>query len=84
MANFVCHICGRGFKSYNENAKYCSQSCKGTAYIKYELKKCEQCGKKYKPRKADSKYCSLDCSNKGRKNRKGTYRVDLDEEIPSG
>lgn len=59
MAQFDCMVCGREFKSYNQNAKYCSQTCKGTAYIKYQWKKCEHCGKEFKPRKASSKYCSL-------------------------
>ncbi|AOH52974.1 hypothetical protein ACQKGI_22165 [Peribacillus muralis] len=76
MAQYNCLMCGQEFKSYNENAKYCSQTCKGTAYIKYQWKKCEQCGEEYKPRKASSKYCSLECSNIGRKNKSADKQSD--------
>ncbi|TYR81433.1 hypothetical protein FZC66_06185 [Priestia megaterium] len=62
MAEFICKVCDLPFKSYNKNAKYCSQACKGQAYIKYPIKNCEICEKEYKPRVATSKYCSLKCS----------------------
>lgn len=61
MATFICQVCNSEFKSYSKSAKYCSQSCKGEAYIKHPVKKCTICGKEYKPIRATSKFCSLKC-----------------------
>ncbi|KNH18142.1 hypothetical protein ACS78_22920 [Priestia megaterium] len=61
MPKFICEVCHIEFKSYNKNAKYCSQLCKGKAYIKHPVKKCEICGTEYKPIRATSKFCSLKC-----------------------
>jgi hypothetical protein len=36
-------MCDSEFESYNKTAKYCSQSCKGKAYIKHSIKKCKIC-----------------------------------------
>ncbi|MGG0480659.1 hypothetical protein ABE039_21885 [Priestia megaterium] len=69
LAQFICQICDSEFKSYNKNAKYCSQSCKGKAYIKHSVKECLICSKEYKPIRATSKFCSLKCCAADKKNR---------------
>lgn len=69
LAQYICQVCDKNFKSYNVNAKYCSQMCKGKAYIKYPIRKCEVCNRAYKPRNATNKYCSMDCSRKSRTNK---------------
>jgi len=69
LAQFICQICDSEFKSYNKNAKYCSQSCKGKAYIKHSIKKCKICKKEYKPIRATSKFCSLKCCAVEKKNK---------------
>lgn len=68
LAQFSCQICDSEFKSYNKNAKYCSQKCKGKAYIKHSIKKCKICRKEYKPIRATSKFCSLKCCATDKKN----------------
>lgn len=69
LAQFICQICNSEFKSCNKNAKYCSQSCKGQAYIKHSIKECKICRKEYKPIRATSKFCSLKCCAADKKNR---------------
>lgn len=74
--SFECKWCGKPYKSYKENSKFCSNDCK-TKYresLKYE---CDNCGKPFivvesklndlKNGKHKHLFCSRKCANEFQK-----------------
>lgn len=60
----TCPICGKLFKTYHHNQKYCSSKCCGISQQKKIICECDNCGKRISRKISDiskQNFCSLNC-----------------------
>jgi len=60
----ICLKCGKEFKSYNKNSKYCSSNCFYSTHRTVKI--CEYCKKEFEfyNSRGDKKFCSAFCHHK--------------------
>lgn len=66
LREIKCKYCGKTFKTWHPNQKYCSYDCSGKAQRNRVVCTCKNCGKQFERIKSEvdknkTHYCSFDC-----------------------
>ena len=66
---YICECCGKEFKHYKKNVRFCSNECRGKSKTAAIKAKCEYCGKEFTTIKSmynrsKHHFCSRECSSK--------------------
>lgn len=63
-----CHICGKEFKKYRDNSRFCSEVCRTTRVSKTNRRTilCKRCSVEFSPVNTLVKYCSPLCRERQR------------------
>jgi len=57
----TCQQCGKSFRPWRKESKYCSQECSAKSQKTLDRRECERCGDLFEPYSESTKYCSREC-----------------------
>ena len=66
---YICECCGKEFKHYKKNVRFCGNNCKAKSKTTSIKTKCEYCGKEFTVNKSkydrsEHHFCTKECSGK--------------------